>query len=299
MYSRSRLAGIFQYFSWLSISHAVFRLEVFLVSAFLAALSLGLSARAEEFTVGVVPQIEAHKLHSIWQPILDAVSLKTGHTFKLLGSKTIPEFESSFQNGEFDIIYANPWHAVIANETQGYMPIIKDGEKKLKGILVVRKDSDINDVSQLDGREVAFPAPNALAASLLMRADLQRLFGVQVVPVYVKTHTSVYLNVVLGDTLAGGGVKRTFMEQRKKISDRLRVLYETRAINPHPICVHPRVSDEDRVQIQKAFLELGEDAGSRRLFMDVPMGQPALANIGDYSMLESLGLREFYVVEEE
>lgn len=297
MYFQSKFTNGYQSFSLLKIERAFYRLAVLLVAVVLLAPSIVGSAIAAEFTVGVVPQFEAKKLHSTWQPILDALSLKTGHTFKLMGSKTIPEFESSLQKGEFDIIYANPWHAVIANETQGYVPIIKDGKKKLKGILVVRKDSGINEVSQLDGQEVAFPAPNALGASLLMSADLQNLFGVQVVPIYVKTHTSVYLNVVLGDASAGGGVRGTFMELPNKMSDALRVLYETRPMNPHPICVHPRLSDEDRVTIQRAFLDLGEDLATNSLFSEVPIDLPERASIDDYLILKSWGLRDFYVSE--
>lgn len=251
MYSRSKLANAFQCHIRLKTDRVFSRLAVLLMAAVLVGLSVAHSARAAEFTVGVVPQFEAQKLHKIWQPILDELSLKTGHTFKLLGSKTIPEFESSFQKGEFDIIYANPWHAVIANQTQGYVPVIKDGSQQLKGILVVRKDSDINEVRQLDGKEIAFPSPNALGASLLMRTDLHNLFGINIVPIYVKTHPSVYLNVLLGDAVAGGGVTRTFMEQPEKITNNLRVIYQTREMNPHPICVHPRVPRQQREQIEK------------------------------------------------
>lgn len=268
-----------------------------LIATFLVTFLFCSFINASEFSVGIVPQFEVKKLHATWQPILDALSLKTGHNFKLLGSKTIPEFEASFKRGEFDIIYANPWHAVIANEVQGYVPIIKDGGRSLRGILVVRKDSNISDIKQLDGMEVAFPAPNALGASLLMRADLNALFQVSVIPVYVDTHSSVYLNVILGASEAGGGVIGTLLEQPKKISDQLRILYQTREINPHPICVHSRVSGEDRIQIQKALLELGQGRETKHLFSDVPFLKIEAATIDDYSILKTWGLRNFYVEE--
>ena len=43
----------------------------------------------------------------------------------------------------------NPWHAVIAFETQGYVPIVKDGANSLKGILIVKADSQISEINQL------------------------------------------------------------------------------------------------------------------------------------------------------
>jgi len=126
----------------------------------------------------------------------------------------------------------------------------------LYGILAVRKDSPLQDVKELDGKKIAFPAPNALGASLLMRAELDMLHDVQVEESYVSTHSSAYLNTVLGAADAAGGVKSTLDSQSDQIKDNLRILYETSRVPPHPIVVHPRVSDEDRMAIQQAILDL-------------------------------------------
>lgn len=81
---------------------------------------------AKEYTFGVVPQFETHQLHTIWEPILEEITSSSGHTFKFLGNQNIPDFEKSIANGEYDFIYSNPWHAVVAWEEQGYIPIIRD-----------------------------------------------------------------------------------------------------------------------------------------------------------------------------
>lgn len=252
-------------------------------------------ASAETYTIGVVPQFEARRLHATWRPLLDALSERTGHRFEMLGNASIPEFEAAFQRGEFDFIYANPWHAVIANETQGYVPIIRDGARGLTGILVVGRDSEIERVEQLEGREIAFPSPNALGASLLMRADLSRLFGIDFTPVYVDTHSSVYLNVLFGTTAAGGGVRRTLNEQPERVAGQLRVLYETRPMPPHPISAHPRVPNAVRDGIQQALIELGAAEATSALFADIPMRQPVATEVEEYQVLEAWGLRDFYV----
>lgn len=259
------------------------------------ALLSAASAHSESYTFGVVPQFEARRLHTAWAPLLDALSRRTGHQFKMLGNASIPEFEAAYQRGEFDFIYSNPWHAVIANESQQYEPIVRDGARELTGILVVTEDSGITAVEQLDGEEIAFPSPNALGASLLMRADLARIFGITVTPVYVDTHSSVYLNVILGSTAAGGGVRRTLNEQPENVSSRLRVLYETRPMPPHPISVHPRVPPDVRQQVKEALLQLGAAEDTRQLFADIPMKQPVSTTTEEYKVLESWGLRDFYV----
>lgn len=251
-------------------------------------------AFSETFTFGVVPQFEAQRLHDIWQPVLAELSRRTGHNFVLEGSASIPEFERQFQAGEFDFVYLNPWHAVIAHEIQGYEPLIHDGARRLRGVLVVRKDSEIGAVTDLQGAEIAFPSPNALGASLLMRADLANIFHVEIQPLYVQTHSSVYLNVALGTTPAGGGVMGTLLEQSSDVQSELRILYQTREVSPHPISVHPRVSSKVAHDVQNAMIEMSATPDSQSLLNLIPIEQTAVTQWGDYLMLEDWGLREFY-----
>ena len=68
-----------------------------------------------------------------------------------------------------------------------------------------KKGGNIEHLQQLEGKDIAFPAPNALGASLIIRADLVQLHRVSFTPKYVQTHSSVYLNVALGRMAAGGG----------------------------------------------------------------------------------------------
>ena len=175
------------------------------------------------------------------------------------------DLEAKLANGDFDFAYMNPYHALVAGRDQGYVPLVRDGGRSLYGILVVRKDSPIQDVKDLDGAEIAFPAPNALGASLLMRAELARGQGISITPKYVKTHSSVYLNVLLGQTAAGGGVMGTFNQQPATIKDQLRTVFVTRDMAPHPLGAHPRVSLSDRAKITKALLAIAGTAEGQAL----------------------------------
>ncbi len=250
---------------------------------------------AAEYSFGVVPQFEARKLYRIWKPILEVLEQKTGHQFTMQGTESIPDFEQEFLSGEFDFAYMNPWHSLIASESQGYIPLVRDGNRQLKGILVVRKDSGISQLTQLAGKTIAFPAPNALGASLLMRAELSTLYGLTIYPRYVGTHSSAYLNVILKQTDAAGGVLRTLQQQEPVIQGLLRILYETQAIAPHPISVHPRVPKKVREQVWKAFLAMKTDIKQQMLLAKIPMENPVPATIADYLPLKKLGLENFYV----
>ncbi len=262
---------------------------------FLCGLFYCCSVPAEEYTVGVVPQFEARRLYSIWKPILQLLEQKTGHRFRMIGAESIPEFEKAFSAGRYDFAYMNPWHALVAYDKQGYLPIVRDSIRQLKGILVVHKDSAIKDVSQLQGKIVAFPAPNALGASLLMRAELKRLHDVKVNPVYVGTHSSSYLNVAFKQAAAAGGVVRTFYKQEPIVQSLLNIIYETAAIAPHPFCVHPRVSELVRDQVSEVFLAMKHNPQQQAYLAEIPMQHPTAASLDDYQSLKQLGLEHFYV----
>lgn len=244
-----------------------------------------------KLVVGVVPQFEARRIHAVWTPILQELSDKTGCSYVLEGSKNIPEFEQKFKAGKFDLAYMNPYHSVMAFDAQGYVPITRSGDKKLQGILTVRTDSPIQSVADLEGATIAFPSPNALGASLLMRAELATKHGLSFTPKYVSTHSSVYLHVFKELTVAGGGVGRTLREQPDALKQGLRVIYKTEQVFAHPLVVHPRVAPELQASVQAAFLQMA--AENPDLVDGIPMRGPVAAALSDYQILRDMNLARF------
>ena len=268
-----------------------------LIAALLVATGLLVTnpSLAETYAVGVVPQFNARTLQSIWTPILQELERRTGHTFELRGSKSISAFEKQFMAGEFDFAYMNPYHFILASKTQGYLPLVRDTGKRLRGILVVRKDVAIDDVEQLQDKAIAFPSPNALGASLMLRAQLAREFNLRFESRYVKSHDSVYLNVVTGRMAAGGGVGRTLARQPSEVREQLRVLYTTPAVASHPVTVHPRVPETVRSMVKNALIAMGESESERQLLAKIPIGTAGEALSEDYVPLQKMGLDAFYV----
>lgn len=260
----------------------------------LACLAGSFSATAETYTFAVVPQFEQRKLYAIWKPIVDELEKRTGLSLKLTATLTVPEFERELNKGTFDFIYCNPYHILRMIPTPGYLPLVRDSAP-LRGILVVRKDSPVHSPTQLAGKTVAFPSPNAIGASLLMRADLSRLYQVSMTPLYVKTHSSVYLHVVNGLADAGGGVEKTLNEQDPAIKDALRVLYTTRELPSHPIAAHPRMPKADREKVRRALLDMDATKEGRALLAEVPMRQVVPAALEDYLPMRDWGLESLWV----
>ncbi|AOU97496.1 hypothetical protein BI364_05475 [Acidihalobacter yilgarnensis] len=214
---------------------------------------------------------------------------------KLVVPKNIPSFERALYAGHYDFAYMNPYHLLVAHRREGYRPLVADVSRQMHGIVVVRKSGPIHSVEALAGRRMAFPAPNAYAATLLVRAQLYRQFGVSVDPWYVVNHTSVYLDVALGLAPAGGGIITTLRLQPKAVQERLRIIYRTPGAPTHPIAVNPRVPEAVIRRITQALLDLDDSVEGRRLLGAVPIGHIGRVEYSRYKPLETLNLPQYVV----
>lgn len=249
----------------------------------------------QTYTFGVVPQFSSERISRTWEPILELLEKETGIQFELNGSLDIPAFERNFTKGAFDFAYMNPYHAIVAHESEGYEPIIRDVGRSLYGIIVVKKDSSFSSVLDLDGKKVAFPAPNALGAALIPRAEFSRKYKIDIEEMYVSSHSSVYLNVALGLAAAGGGVQKTLSQQPEHITSQLKIINKTQEVPPHPVTAHKRVPDDVKRKVQEAFLKIAETDTGAKLLKKIPIKTAGESSIEDYQLLTDMNLEEFYV----
>ncbi len=148
-------------------------MKYFLVLTLMMGWATSVADGAERvYTWAVVPQFTSFEVHRNWTPVLRYLSEKTGIQLRLNIYNNITTFERSVFQGKPDFAYMSPYHLVLTQKAHPYLPLVCDGSEKLKGILVARKDSPYKTIKDLDGKPIAFPSPNAFAASLYMRALL-------------------------------------------------------------------------------------------------------------------------------
>jgi phosphonate transport system substrate-binding protein len=260
-----------------------------------SANCLGDRSATQIFTVAVVPQLPPRIIYQKWSPLLENIGKSTGLCFELLTPDTIPEFERLLVKGVPDFAFANPYHAVVAKKKRGYIPLIIDGRNKLTGLLAVRSDSPIRSIEELNGKKVAFPAPNAFAASLLIRAELAKK-GVDIEPIYLKTHASAYRAVAMGTFIAAGGVNTTLKREDPALQASLRVLYETGGYAPHPFIANTRVPVDIRSAVATSMISLSSTKAGEQLLADIQIPEPIKADYErDLYPLEQLDLSKFVV----
>lgn len=253
-----------------------------------AAATPGAAPRIYSF--GVVPQQSAAELARAWIPLLNVLSEATGFGLRFTTAPSIPIFEQRLAAGEYDFAYMNPYHYTVFSQKPGYRALAREKDHRLRGIVVVHRDSPLRKLSDLAQREIAYPAPASFAATVLVRAELERQ-GIATTPRFVGSHESVYLNVARGLHAAGGGIPRTLQGMEPEVRHQLRVLASTREYTPHAFAAHPRVP--------AAAVELL--AGALQAADGTPRGKAALAGVGmaaivpaqdsDWADVRSLGIQ--------
>jgi phosphonate transport system substrate-binding protein len=216
-------------------------------------------------TFGIVPQQSASTLAEKWAPLLNEVGQRAGVKLVFRTAPSIPVFEERLAKGEYDLAYMNPYHYVVFHEAVGFRAFAKEKDRKIKGIIVVRKDSPIRTLKDLQGEEIAFPAPAAFAASILTQAEFGRQH-IDITAKFVASHDSVYRAVASGMQPAGGGIQGTFEAIPAELRSLLRILAETASYTPHAFAAHPRIDRALLGKITAAMTSLnGDDTGDRLL----------------------------------
>lgn len=240
-------------------------------------------------TFGIVPQQTASRLAEEWGPLMAEISRRSGVPLIFRTTPNIPAFEERLGQGDYDLAYMNPYHYVVFHGASGYRAFAREQDRKLKGILVVRKDSAYQKPADLARKTVLFPAPAAFAASILPQAEFGRL-KIPIEAKFVASHDSVYRSVASGLNEAGGGIQRTFEAAPPEIRGALRVLSETPSYTPHAFAAHPRVPPEILAKVVAAMASLAADETGQRLLAPLAFKGIAAAQDKEWNDIRALDI---------
>jgi phosphonate transport system substrate-binding protein len=270
------------------VKHTLVWVLRFFLSGCLCTL-LTVQAQPPTLTLGIVPQQSASRLAEDWGPLVTELSRRSGVPLVFRTAPSIPVFEERLAKGEYDLAYMNPYHYVVFHKSTGYQAFAKEQDRRLKGILVVKKDSAYQKPADLAGKTVVFPAPAAFAASILPQAEFGRL-KIPIDAKFVASHDSVYRAVSSGLQEAGGGIQRTLEASPPEVRDALRVLTETPAYTPHAFAAHPRVPATTVAKILAAMVSLASDEAGQRLLVPIAFKGVVGAQDKEWSDIRALDI---------
>lgn len=164
-------------------------------------------SKIPEYIFAVHPLHNSRRLFEVYQPLVHFINKNTKEFFmKFEASTDYAHFEKKLMDRKLHFALPNPYQSVEALQ-YGYSIFGKMGDdNRFRGIIVVRKDSNITSINDLRGAVISFPSETALAAAMMPKLFL-KTNGLDVEKeakcVYVGSQESSIMNVLLGQTKAG------------------------------------------------------------------------------------------------
>lgn len=224
----------------------------------IALLFLTVSAWAETYSFGVLPQRNAVLTAQYWNPILDYASRKSGVTLELETKRSALEYSDAEARGEFDFAYSNhifaPSHAAAA-----YRVIARMAGKPIHGQIVVPEDSPLRSLRELEGREVGFPNKNAFVGYMAPMSALIQA-GVTVTPVFGGTQEGVMAQLRTGAIPAASVNSKVMQGYAAREDFKYRVLWASEPYFDLPVVAHPRVPAQVTKAVRDALAGMASDA---------------------------------------
>ncbi len=252
------------------------------------AMWLSTAAMAGELLrFGVLNQRSVLLTAQLWNPILGYVTEKTGVPLALSMGQTAEETTARTLRGDFDFVYTNHLFTP-ARDKLGYRVIARLDDEGIRGMVVVLASSPYKQLSDLQGKQVAFPTPDGFSGYALPMDGLQQA-GVVVDAVFVGNQEAALSNLQYGKTAAAGVNNILLASYTRREPFQYRVLFQSPAYFDMPIMAHPRVPAAVVDKVQAALAGMAQDArgqqilleAAQRLKMDKPL-RFVSANNQDY-----------------
>ncbi|MCB1878280.1 MAG: phosphate/phosphite/phosphonate ABC transporter substrate-binding protein [Chromatiales bacterium] len=224
------------------------------------------------YLFGVHPLHNPQRLYEVFSPLMSHLSEQIDEAeFRLEASRDYASYDAKLYGRHFHFALPNPYQTVQST-AHGYRVFGKmDDDENFRGIILVRRDSGIDSVQDLVGQSVSYPAPTALAATMLPQYYLQS-HGVDVMTQldnrYVGSQESSIMNVFLGETTAGATWPppwRALVRERPELLRALEVKWRTDPLPNNGLVVRDDIPDGLVRQVSQVLFHLQDNPVGRTI----------------------------------
>ncbi|MDD2863208.1 MAG: PhnD/SsuA/transferrin family substrate-binding protein [Methylococcales bacterium] len=231
-----------------------------------------------EYVVAIHPLHNPQKLMELYNPIVEYMNnnIPNAH-FKLEASRNYDEFEKKLYAGNFAFAMPNPYQTVQSLK-HGYHVFGKMGDDDVfRGIILVRKDSGIQKVTDLKGKAVSYPSATALAAAMMPQYYLHT-HGIDVnrdiENRYVGSQESSIMNVLRGHVAAGATWPvpwEGFKVEHPDMASELEVKWQTESMLNNGWVVHNDIPKPIADRFATLLFSLQDSEQGRAMLAKLPI----------------------------
>ncbi len=228
------------------------------------------------YLFGVHPLHNPQLLFERYQPLVDFLNRHLGDIeIRLEASRDYPSYDEKLFAGRFELALPNPYQTIEAID-RGYRVFAKMGnDEDFRGIFLVRRDSGIEKVADLKGRAVSYPAPSALAATMLPQWYLKQQ-GLDVLRDidnrYVGSQESSILNVQQGKVAAGATWPppwRAFARKHPQQAAELELRWQTDTLPNNSLVARRDVPEQQVARIRELLVHLQDHDEGRAILANM------------------------------
>jgi len=232
------------------------------------------------YTFGIHPLHNPKRLFEVYQPLVDYINKKIPTIeLKLEASRNYDSYNKKLFSGYFDFSLPNPYQTVKALE-HGYEVFGKMGDdKNFRGIILVRKDSNIKTITDLKGKTISYPAPTALAATMLPQYFLY-LHGIDINKdiknSYVGSQESSIMNVYLKKSQAAATWPppwKAFIKKRPNVAKEVEVKWETSSLPNNGLVVKNIIPQSLVEQISEILFTLHKTNEGKKILQTMELSK--------------------------
>jgi phosphonate transport system substrate-binding protein len=246
------------------------------------------------YKVGIHPLHNPKRLFEVYAPLIDLFNAAIPEaTFVLESSRNYEEFEKKLYAGYFDFAMPNPYQTINAVK-YGYHVFAKMGDDKdFRGIILVRVDSNINNVLDLKGKVVAYPSKTALAATLMPQYYLQTHglnVNTDIENRYVGSQESAIMNVLNRKVAAGATWSipwNAFVKNEPRLAEQLNVKWETESLINNSWMAKKNTSPEIITKLNNVLLNLSQTNEGKAILATIPISKFEAANDATYEPIKA------------
>jgi phosphonate transport system substrate-binding protein len=251
-----------------------------------------LAARAAEpYILSLVPGAPPVTMSKVWTPLIERLQQDTGLEFRLRLFDRMAEFERDIWSGAPDFIFGSPIQTVIAHQSHGYMPLVRNSVPVDIG-LYVRKDSPIRTIDDLMGKKISFVGNKNVCSVYIQHQLMNYGKKLEFEREYAGSSRNVLLNVLLGKVDAGSVFTPELLRESDETRSQLRLVVATPRFAPHPIAAHPRLPPAVRTKVKQALLAIAADPQGAALLKPMALDKLTEADYGrDYRELERIDIK--------
>ncbi|WP_124949698.1 phosphate/phosphite/phosphonate ABC transporter substrate-binding protein [Sulfuriferula thiophila] len=213
--------------------------------AALALTALPIAGRAESatLTIGLFPNLPAHRLIELYQPLATYLAQLLGCQVRLFSARDFKTFYQATRDNQFDLVVTAPHLAWLAMSESGWRPLVTFSHS-VTGVIVVKQGSEITDPKSCRGKSVAMVDSLAIVSQLglgyFKAAGLTANTDYRVSN--FRNHADAALAVMIAKADCGVVGKLPFQQMVAEVQGKLQIIGETQSVPSQFVMASSRMS---------------------------------------------------------